>query len=243
MAMASPSAICFDLGYTLAHHAPSGPELYRRVLEQAGYPFAMATLEAAHRPAREMYTRAVRDGRDFESSMADALEFWMEYNLILLDGLGVPGPHRDALARRIAITAWSPESWMPFPDAVETLDALRRRGIKLAIVSNFVDTLAALCELHQLSRYFDVIVASVEAGAMKPDPRIFHRALNRLGVGAEETWHVGDNYWADVLGARAVGITPVLVDRHSLVRRADCAVVRSLDELLALVDAAPRQAA
>jgi len=241
--MARPEAICFDLGYTLMHHSPSGPELYRRILEEAGYPFDLATLDAAHRPAREMYARSVREGRDFESTMEDALAFWTEYNLILLEGLGVPRERHADLAELIARTAWSPESWQLFPDALDTLDALRRRGLRLAIVSNFVDTLEALCELHRLSPYFDVIVASVEARAMKPDARIFRRALHRLGVAPAAAWHVGDNYWADVLGARAAGLTPVLVDRQGLVEHPDCLAVRRLDELLALVDAAAAQAA
>ena len=81
-----------------------------------------------------------------------------------------------------------------------------------------------------------VIVASVDAGAMKPDPRIFARAVRRLGVQPAEAWHVGDNYWADVLGARAAGIIPVLVDRPGAVPRPDCLFVRSLDQVLDLLD-------
>ena len=241
--MVLPEAICFDLGYTLMHHAPSGPELYRRILEEAGYPFEKQTLEVAHRPAREMYARATREGCDFESNMVDALSFWTEYNLILLGGLGVAEADQPRLARLIATTSWSPESWQLFPDALQTLGALRERGLRLAIISNFVDTLGALCDLHELTPLFRRGGRVGGGGAMKPDARIFRRALHRLGVDPGQAWHVGDNYWADVLGARAAGMTPVLIDRQGLVPRPDCAVVRGLGELLPLLDAADSEAA
>ncbi|MEA2646647.1 MAG: hypothetical protein QOE92_1730 [Chloroflexota bacterium] len=236
--MRRPRAICFDMGYTLLQHAPTGADLYRRVLGAAGHDFPPDRLEAAFAPARDFYIRSTREGRPFESSMELAMEFWSEYNSIVLDHLGVAAEHHDVLGRSIYTEAWSPAAWKPFPEVLPTLAALRRQGFQMAIISNFVDTLGSVCDMHELTPYFDVIVSSVGAGAMKPDPRIFQLALRRLGVAAADAWHVGDNYWADVMGARAAGLSPVLVDRDGSVPRPDCAAIARLDGLLELVNAA-----
>ena len=223
------------MGYTLLRHTPTGPELYQRVLASMGHAHELAAIETAHAPARAFYVRATREGRDFESSMEQAREFWSEYNHIVLGGLGVKPDQLAPLTEAVYTTAWSAESWQAFPDAIPALQALREMGITMAIVSNFVDTLPELCERSGITGFFDVVVASVDAGAMKPDPRIWGVALRRMGIRAEDAWHIGDNYWADVMGARAAGLTPVLVDREGLVPNPDCARVGGLEELVALV--------
>lgn len=234
--MAQPRAILFDMGYTLLRHHPSGPRLYQGILAEQGYPVDPEQLEAGSREAREFYITATRTGRDFEASMEEAILFWGEYNTMILERVGVPQERHRELGELIYTTAWQPQAWEPFPETIETLEELRKRGVRMAIVSNFVDTLSAVCDLHGLTSYFDTVVASVEARAMKPDPRIFRMAMGRLGVDASDTWHVGDNYWADVLGARASGITPVLIDRDGQCPRPDCMAVTSLTQLLELMD-------
>jgi putative hydrolase of the HAD superfamily len=62
-----------------------------------------------------------------------------------------------------------------------------------------------------IERYFDSITISGEVGKHKPDPEIFHVALKSLDVRPEEALYVGDRPEADIAGARAVGITAVLV--------------------------------
>jgi putative hydrolase of the HAD superfamily len=233
--MRRPKAICFDMGYTLLMHAPTGPDLYQRVLAECGIDVGLKALAAATAPAHEHYVRCVREGRDFEASMGQALAFWAEYNAIILTALQVPQDKHARLAERIYTTAWQPQNWKIFPEVIGTLEALHDEGIRMVVISNFVNTLRAVCELHQVADFFDDIIASVDAGAMKPDSRIFRLALGRLGIQPEEAWHVGDNYWADVLGSRAVGMTPVLVDRQRAVPHPDCLVVHSLDELVAMV--------
>ncbi len=235
--MRRPRAICFDMGYTLLRHTPNGPELYRRILAAQGHEFALELVAQAHRPAHELYIRATREGRDFEASMDLAREFWTEYNLLVLRGLGVEGERLAELGEAVFTSAWSADAWEAFPDALPALEELRRMGIPMAIVSNFVDTLPSLCRQHGLTEYFDVIVASVDAGAMKPDGRIWDIALRRLGVPARDTWHIGDNYWADVMGARAAGLQAVFLDRDGVLANPDCARVSNLDELVAMVRA------
>jgi putative hydrolase of the HAD superfamily len=221
------------MGYTLLRHKP----FYEGVFAEFGVEVKPEVLEVGFHEARDFYLRAVREGHDFESSMAEAVMFWKQYNAIVLGHVGVPNAVVPEMAARISEVAWSADSWEPYPEAASTLEELRWRGFKLAIISNFVDTLDAVCMTHGLTDYFEVIVSSVGAGAMKPDARIFLKTLARLGVDPKEAWHVGDNYWADVLGARAAGMTPVFVDRVGVDARLDCLSVTSLDQVLPLLDA------
>jgi putative hydrolase of the HAD superfamily len=88
-----------------------------------------------------------------------------------------------------------------------------------------------LDQLH-LRPYFDLVLASGEVGIQKPDPGIFAAALERIDARADRSIYVGDNYWADVIGAQRAGLTPILFDRHRLFPEADCQTVEQMEELL-----------
>ena len=83
-----------------------------------------------------------------------------------------------------------------------------------------------------LEPYLDFIVSSGEVGVDKPDPHFFLAALEQAGVSAAEAVHVGDQYKLDVVGARGVGITPILIDRYDLYPEvSDCPRIRRLTEV------------
>jgi putative hydrolase of the HAD superfamily len=88
------------------------------------------------------------------------------------------------------------------PAAAEALENLRARGLSLAVVSNWDYELPARLREVGLAPLFSTVVTSAEAGVEKPDPKIFGVALDRLGVAADRTLHVGDGD-ADSAGARA----------------------------------------
>lgn len=80
-------------------------------------------------------------------------------------------------------------------------------GFQLGVVSNgFVDVQYRKLEALQISRFFDCIVLSEEAGVDKPDPRIFQHAASILGVSPEACLHVGDLFEMDVVGAKQSGM-------------------------------------
>jgi HAD superfamily hydrolase (TIGR01509 family) len=98
-------------------------------------------------------------------------------------------------------------------DVIPTLTKLRARGYKLALVSNtcipgFV--LDKHLDLHNLREFFPVRIYSSEFGVPKPNAKIFHEALNVLGVNASESIFVGDRVKTDIIGARGVGMRTVL---------------------------------
>jgi len=100
-----------------------------------------------------------------------------------------------------------------YPEVPAVLGKLRRRGLRLAICSNWDWDLAEAVEDVGITGLVDVQVSSAWAGARKPHPRIFRHTLEKVGVPAEAALFVGDTWGPDVEGPRAVGLQPVYLAR------------------------------
>jgi putative hydrolase of the HAD superfamily len=121
---------------------------------------------------------------------------------------------------------------VPFEHAAATLAGLRARGLRTAVVSNADGRVEALLQQTGLGPHLELVLDSHYEGIEKPDPEIFRRALARMDVPAERAAYVGDIYSIDVLGARAAGMTPILVDPAGVYPEVDCLRIASLRELL-----------
>ena len=109
-----------------------------------------------------------------------------------------------------------------FDDVSALFDSLRETDLLLALVSNGAcDTQGGKIEALGIGEWFDTVVISGELGVVKPDPEIFEATLERLGIGRESLWHVGDSLSADVAGSNAGGLTSVWLDRRRRIRRGD----------------------
>ena len=117
----------------------------------------------------------------------------------------------DALYAHFAL----PEAWRLFPDVVPALQILRHHA-RMFVLSNFDRRLHAILSGLCIAEYFEAVVVSSEVGASKPHPRIFQAALKMAGVPAQECLHVGDEENADVLGAEAVGIPALRIERPAM---------------------------
>ncbi len=128
-----------------------------------------------------------------------------EAYLHVLRESGMSDHHAESLYQRVI----TPASWTPYPDTVEVLQRLAEIGVRTAVVSNIAfDFRPAFAAIGAKA---DEFVLSFEVGAVKPDPRIFEVALERLGVDASDAVMVGDSEEADG-GAQALGCGFVLVD-------------------------------
>ena len=97
-----------------------------------------------------------------------------------------------------------------FDGASDTLIQLRSRGYKLGIITNgTVEMQSAKLRESGLGSLVDVALISEQEGMKKPDPVIFMRAADRLGVRVEECVFVGDNPKADIWGAHHAGMKTV----------------------------------
>jgi len=105
-----------------------------------------------------------------------------------------------------------------FEDSIPTLEAMRGH-FQLAVITNGPhDMQIDKLEVHGCEGHFELFVASSELGILKPDPRIFAHACDKLGVAPDEAWHVGDNVATDVAGAKAAGLTAVWLNRTGATR-------------------------
>ena len=117
-------------------------------------------------------------------------------------------------------------------DVLPTLKTLKEQSFTLGLLTNLDRDMKPICRELGIEPYIDFVVTSGEVGADKPSPPIFLAALQRAGVDASEAVHVGDQYKLDVLGAKGVGITPILLDRYDLFSEvSDCPRIHSLTEL------------
>lgn len=113
---------------------------------------------------------------------------------------------------------------VPFPGLVEVLDEIARRGMALAVLSDFpvAEKLAYL----GLADRFSVAMCSEESGYLKPNPEPFALLSSRLGVSASETLFVGDSYEYDILGAKAAGYHAAHISRRTRGSAADLRFIR-----------------
>ena len=140
-------------------------------------------------------------------------------------------PHaRDADDLQAALLASL--RFRPFAEVPAALAALRGRGTRLVVVSNWDVSLHDALAATGLDALVDGALTSAEVGRAKPDPLIFARALEVAGVPAAAAVHVGDSMEFDVAGARAAGIEAMLVVRAGT-PPPGVRTIRSLSSLIA----------
>jgi HAD superfamily hydrolase (TIGR01549 family) len=200
-------AVLFDVDFTLFRPGPElGPEGYRRVGERHGL-----TLD----PARYAQARVDSiESLSYERELVHDEEIWVAFTEKIVLGMG----GSQAGARGCAVDMvreWERhENFALYEDALPVLDELRRRGLKIGLVTNGQRDLAEFVAHHALQ--VDAMVGSKAHGRIKPHPSIFVAALGELGVEPAEVVMVGDSYEDDIEGARALGIRAILLDRDGL---------------------------
>jgi putative hydrolase of the HAD superfamily len=157
-------------------------------------------------------------------------------------------PSQEGVARAEAIRCENTTDFLrnPRSDAVTTLDALRRKDLKLGLVSDCSMDVPKTWSQSPLASRLDVLVFSCVAGMRKPDPRIYLKACTALGVAPQRCLYVGDGCSHELTGARALGMRPVLLRASDIDRplTPDCEVdtwdgesVGALGEVIGLVTA------
>lgn len=122
-----------------------------------------------------------------------------------------------------------------FDDVLPALDALEQMGVTVGVISNWDHTLHLTLERLGVRERLAFAIASLEFGAEKPDPSIFHHALHLAGIQPSEALHVGDSPEDDFRGALDAGLHAVLLDRKAQTTSNDR--IRSLTELPAMLEA------
>jgi putative hydrolase of the HAD superfamily len=220
----SVDLLCLDAGGVLVF---PGWDRISAALARRGVEVEPETLAAA-----EPYAKAAFDRGEIIDATTDAGRGWLYFsNLLTIAGVP-PSSAVDVALDELRAYHEELNLWEHVPADVEpALERLRGLGLRMFVVSNANGRLQHLLTRIGIARWFDAVLDSHELGVEKPDPRIFRVALERAAVSADRALHVGDLYHVDVVGARAAGIRPVLVDAAGLHRDADCMRVASLAEL------------
>jgi HAD superfamily hydrolase (TIGR01509 family) len=190
-------AVTIDAYGTLVTLRRDPADALRQALRERGVERTRDEVAAAFAVEARYYRERSHEGAD-EASLALLRR---DCAAVFLDALGAdldPGEFAPAYVASL--------EFEPVPGAVEAVLALERLGLRLAVVSNWDVALREYLEELGLAEHFAAVVTSAEAGAPKPDPRIFELALERVGVRPERALHVGDSE-ADEEGARAAGMS------------------------------------
>jgi HAD superfamily hydrolase (TIGR01662 family) len=159
--------------------------------------------------------------------------FWTNYSRLHLIAFGCPEQQAQELAPQLH--AYMSNGYKPvdqvLPEVPDTLHALQAAGFRLAVLSNRTLPCDEYLGTLNLMSFFDFALVAGDLSCWKPDPEIFRHALKRLGLRPEETVYVGDNYYADVVGAQRAGMRPILVDPDGFFPDAVCPVIRTMGEL------------
>lgn len=202
-------AVFFDAGQTLVHPDPPVEVVYASAFAAFDVNASVVEVGRAFRVAwREVVASRQRgDGRwDGEDV------FWRRFVQLVYQQVG-GGALPDACLERLVAHFQDERHWAVYPEVREVLSELRSRGLRTLIVSNWDASLPGLLERLALASLFDDVVVSALVGAAKPSPTIFTEALKRAGVTAGEALHVGDSLVEDYDGARAAGLSALLLDR------------------------------
>lgn len=226
--------VFLDVGHTLIRPHPSYDGLSLRAYHRGGVAVDPVQLkEAIEAIWAEVF--ANDPTAIYEATEEANRQFLWDVESRIFDRLGL-WEGREEIFEHLRVLFNDPASYRLFPDVHPTLTALKERSLQLAIVSNWNWHLPDLVRELGLTDYFDFIVVSARVGCAKPHPGIFQVALERAKARPEQVIHVGDSYHADLLGAQAVGITGVLLDREDKVSLDDHLKIRSLDELLTILE-------
>ena len=184
-------ALSIDAANTLLHPAEPVAQTYAR--------FARAHGVDPGELIGPRLMAAMRRARPLRQTGPSWRPFWRE---VVHEATGCDAP---ALIDQLIEHFARARAWRGAEGAQACCEALRERGIEVALISNWDEHLRPLLGELGVSEWIDVAVISAEEGIEKPDPRMFLRACERLGVSPAALLHVGDRLDEDVEGARAAG--------------------------------------
>ena len=122
-----------------------------------------------------------------------------------------------------------------YGDVRPTLEALKARGVRLGVLSNWSEHLGLVLERLDLDRYFSFLVVSAEAGCEKPNEKIFRMAVDRAETPIERILYIGDYPEEDILPAERIGLDALLIDRYEKYTRYRLPSIRRLTDVPGLI--------
>jgi FMN phosphatase YigB (HAD superfamily) len=219
-------AVVFDCAGTLLRLDPPRELIFQDAAAELGLNLPLSDIAHAY----EIVDFALKVKSSEHTSALARSEFYLAFNGSLCLALGIERSFETLhplLSRRFAAR----RRWIAFEDAAETLRAISER-VPVHVLANWDKGLEDVLRLAGLRDLLCDAAASETLGVEKPARACFDAFLARNALDPARTVYVGNEYLADVVGARDAGLTPVLIDRDDRLPAADCLRVRALRDLV-----------
>ncbi|CAN7020588.1 unnamed protein product [Brassica oleracea var. botrytis] len=188
-------ALLVDAVGTLLVPAQPTAQIYKNIGEKYGVEYSEAEILTRYRRAYQKPW-----GQSHLRYVNDARPFW-QYIVSASTGCSNSQYFEELYDYFTTEQAWK----LCDPEAEKVFKAFKEAGVKVAIVSNFDTRLRPLLRALRCEDWFDAVAVSAEVEAEKPNPTIFLKACELLGVNPEDAVHVGDDRRNDLWGARDAG--------------------------------------
>jgi putative hydrolase of the HAD superfamily len=231
------TTIIFDLDDTLRYNDPHAHDFFCDFAQTFGGPEDRVKRQHAQRWEHQYWASSEELTQDLHAFTEGSETFWLNYSRRHLQALGFQLSDAERLAPMAH--AHMRDTYKPVsrvrPETIDSLKELRSSGYLLGLITNRSKPIYA--EMHQigLDLHFDFYLTGGQLGAYKPRKEIFEKMVAFTGHSKDELLYIGDNYYADVLGARNAGIEAALLNWKGLYSDVDCVTIRSIPELLPLL--------
>ena len=222
----APDVLVFDCGDTLVELDTPCAIICQRVLAEAGLLIDLALIRRAY----DIVEWTCKQQSSVEKTPEAKAQFFDHFNGALCDVLGLRS-HAASLNERLQLAFRGTCHWQADSQTVQWLEWASQR-FDCYILANWDRKLPQLLQRLGIAHFFKGIYCSEQLGAEKPNPRAYELFLEQSGIRNLRRLYVGNEYLADVVGSRALGFEPVLIDRYGRYPGAvDCFRVKGWDEL------------
>ena len=231
------TTIVFDLDDTLRYNEPHAHNFFCDFAETLSEAFNQEQRRAAQRWEHQYWASSDDLLADIETYSEGTEAFWMNYSQRHLQALGfspAEAEHLAPLAHAHMRDVYQPVSRV-HTQTIDALNELQNNGYLLGVITNRSRPIYS--EMHEigLDLHFDFYLTGSQLGAYKPRKEIFENLVAFTGHSKDELLYIGDNYYADVLGARNAGIESALLNWNGLYEDMDCPTIRAITDLLPLL--------
>jgi len=225
--------IIFDLDGTLRTFSPSWEEIFIREAQALGVPISPENRRRMNRWIHYFWASS-DDLRRWLRAYGESPKFWIAFNHERLRRLGCDEACAEELAPKLYESLNRLEETVKDvvpDDVVPTLKTLQAQGYRMGVLTNRRNPLNGYLDDIGIAPYMDFALVAGQIGVWKPAPEAFLKAAEVAGVPPEEAAYVGDNYYADIVGARHAGLLPILLDPQGLFPEAENPVIHRIADL------------
>ncbi len=215
--MSPPKVIFLDAVGTLFGVRGSVGEIYSQFAQGFGVDVSADLLDHTFAESFKKAPPAVFPNTESQDLHSYEFNWWkaIAHQTFAQAGVLEKFPNFDQFFHKLYHYFATPQPWFIYPEVKSALFTWQKQGIELGIISNFDSRLHQVIKSLGIHPYFSSVTISTEVGFAKPHPKIFQIALAQHGYKPHQTWHIGDSYEEDYLGANQAGLFPILLHRQS----------------------------